>query len=221
MSEGIDYAEITDGKKYSQWSDSVYDNRIFSADAEARLLITEFESIRNFTKIKPSPRIIGVLDSLEYPKNSYQLLNHLPDMGDEYSLMFPMMIKYSNPDTIHKFIIQSICELIILIHDSILTPDTALNQKDQQSVKTFPSKLAINEMNYILHNQRLLSKPVNFSWRMLEVEDDTIPDQVGDVGEDVMNEIVETENEEAPYDPFSGEGMDYDTSDSNPNNEPD
>jgi hypothetical protein len=48
-----------------------------------------------------------------------------------------------------------------------------------------------------------------------------VPEQAGDVGEDVMDELLEKDSEELPDDPFSGENMDYDTSESNPNNEPD
>jgi hypothetical protein len=67
-----------------------------------------------------------------------------------------------------------------------------------------------------------MSKPGVFKWAIFEVEEDIddTPDQVGDVGEDVMEEILTADTEEAPEDPFSGENMDYDTSESNPNNEP-
>ena len=46
------------------------------------------------------------------------------------------------------------------------------------------------------------------------------PEQAGDVGEDVLADLLGRDTEEAPEDPFSGENMDYDTSEGNPNNEP-
>ena len=73
-----------------------------------------------------------------------------------------------------------------------------------------------------IHGQKLFSKPGPFNWAIFEVDDytDTFDqDQVADVGEDVLEEILNSGGEEMPEDPFSGENMDYDTSEDNPNNE--
>ena len=66
-----------------------------------------------------------------------------------------------------------------------------------------------------------MSKPGVFDWaifsgeRELLEEEEGAPDQVGDIGED----IEATGPEDETSDPFSGENIDYDTSENNPNNE--
>jgi hypothetical protein len=81
---------------------------------------------------------------------------------------------------------------------------------------------AKKELETILRSQKLFSKPGAFSWAIFESGDDPmeLAEQAGDVGEDVLEELLGAEGEEAPDDPFSGENMDYDTSELEPNNEP-
>lgn len=81
---------------------------------------------------------------------------------------------------------------------------------------------AKKELETILRNQKLFSKPGAFNWAIFVSGDDEaeLGDQAGDVGEDVLEDMLVGEGEEALDDPYSGENMDYDTSEQEPNNEP-
>jgi hypothetical protein len=80
--------------------------------------------------------------------------------------------------------------------------------------------VAKNGLQDVVRSVRRFSKPGQFDWaifsgeRELLLEDELAPDQIGDVGEDV--EAVQ--NGQA-LETFSGEHIDYDTSEDNPNNE--
>jgi len=83
-------------------------------------------------------------------------------------------------------------------------------------------EFASRELKIILHSQKLLSKPGNFNWGLFELdENEGVQDQATDVGEDIAEEYnqVTDATEDVPDDPFSGEDVDYDVSENNPNNE--
>jgi hypothetical protein len=113
-----------------------------------------------------------------------------------YTNIFNEMLYTASYEKIHKFIIQSICEIIFNLYEK---------NKDK-SIELF---------NNILTNQKLLSIPtLNFTY--IESDDNIIylGDDIGDSGED----LITTQLTENNY--YSSLNIDYDFKEDNPNNEP-
>jgi hypothetical protein len=198
------------------------DPRIYEIDAEMRLLLSNYNMLKNITTIPAeeadknpatlkSESILSLNELLEknnVPKTEWvNLRATLPNIGAGYISDFNKMINAQEPDgeAAYKFVLQSICKAIVELSES--KSDLLLN-------------FAKREITLILQNQKLFARPGNFNWSVFEFSEEDIDDEVGDIGEDIMEEMVENQGEEDTYDPFSGEGMDYDTSENNPNNEP-
>jgi hypothetical protein len=197
--EGRPYGEILAGEGIPPPPDNSMDPRIYSTDAETRLIMSDYNIFRNAANIDPLP--IWIAEILEpFPKGEWKLLRNLPNIKGDYDEIYNYLRNHK-PDLAYKFIIQSICRLIL----EIAAPTTL-----PQWVNTAKAEFAKKEIATILRNQKLFSKHGNFNWSIFEVADDQ-PYDDGDDVESVHNE---------PDDDFSGEGMDYDISENNPNNDP-
>jgi hypothetical protein len=159
------------------------------------------------------PRIYAAHAEVRFFLSEYNTLRfgaagksgELPDVGADYRSAPPP----AAPAESLEFAIQSLCRMVLAL---------AATSAKQFAVDTFAQ---------ILRGQKLLSKPGKFNYAIFsqgEDLDDLGDDPAGDVGEDVMAEDLVAEEESPDGDrddsPFSGEAMDYDTSENEPNNEP-
>lgn len=104
---------------------------------------------------------------------------------------------------VHKYIIQSICEIILQVY-------------------TIDNELAINLFKDIIKNQRLFAAPVAFNWNVFDPSDDTgvyLGDDIGDSGEDLIVERLAASKLEMSEVYYSAKNIDYDFTEDNPNNE--
>jgi hypothetical protein len=214
--EGREYADIIEGKGVPPLPSAPSDPRILTADAETRLFLADYGQLRSAGRRAPSEKILAVLEAAGVPKHEYGTLAVImPDVGRGYRDTFQAILRERTPADAYTFAIQSLCRMAV----EVASP--APGRPPWAAV--LGAEFSKRELAVILRSQKLFSKPGNFNWAIFEADDDadTPQDQVGDVGEDVLQEIMSRSGEEAPEDPFSGENMDYDTSEDNPNNEPD
>jgi hypothetical protein len=210
---GREYADIAEGRGVLPPPTSRSDPRILAADAEVRTFLNDYSILRNFARIrKPPPATAELLTAAGVPKHEYAALpDALPDVGAGYHGLFAAILRHRPAADAQAFAIQSLCRM---------TLEVAGLKTGPEWVGRLGPAFAKQELQTILRGQKLLSKPGSFNWAIFETGDDIVPDQVGDIGEDVLEELLGADEEEAPEDPFSGENMDYDTSEGNPNNEP-
>jgi hypothetical protein len=220
--EGREWDDIVEGRALPPPPASPTDPRIHGADAEVRLFLSDYSRLRHGGRAtrggSPSPPLPPELAALleRVPRAELSgLAAALPEVGVGYTARFEAVAKIRTPAETLAFAIQSLCEMVATLTD-YTAPAAA------PWVKELAGAFAKHEITLIMRNQRLFAKPGRFNWAVFEGDDtEDIPEQVGDVGEDVLDEILTADTEEAPNDPFSGENMDYDTSEDNPNNEPD
>jgi hypothetical protein len=207
--EGREYEDVSRGHNPPPPPASSSDQRVFAADAEVRIFLRDVSLLRNYARLLEPPaeleKVISGVPKSEYPS----IKSVIPDVGSLYAATFSTMM-WTRPEEILAFVIQSLCQFNLDIAAITGGPPWAAALR-QDFVKY--------EMQHILRNQKLFALPGRFNWDIFDADDEVVPDQIGDAGEDVMDEILLTDSEEAPDDPFSGEGMDYDTSENNPNNE--
>ena len=119
------------------------------------------------------------------------------------------IILYSYPlSTVHKYIIQSICELLFYVYD--------INKELAQKI-----------INEVIYRQKLFSLPKTINWKLMEDDDDEedsnnivyLGDDIGDNGEDIYHERILKggNNTRSLY--YSSKNIDYDFTEDNPNNE--
>ena len=141
--------------------------------------------------------------------NFYQRINSFIDKElydtldiSKYISLIPNMLKQYPVDIVHKYIIQSICEIIFQIYK--------INEV-----------LAKELFSEIIQNEKLLSEPTQFNWNVFDPTDDTgiyLGDDIGDSGEDLIQErLLATKGISDVY--YSAENIDYDFTEDNPNNE--
>lgn len=207
--EGREYKDIILGIGIPQMPTASSDPRLLTADAEVRLFLADYSMLRNASKfLKLPPILSNILTEANVPKHEYiNLQQLLPDVSNNYHSMFTAIMKFRSPEDAYVFAIQSLCRMAVEV---AIFGTGWLNQL----CRIFAKK----EIETILHSQKLFSKPGSFNWAIFET-DMEIDEQVGDVGEDVLEELLELEGEERIEDPFSGEHMDYDTTENEPNNE--
>jgi hypothetical protein len=204
---------------------SIEDERIYSADAEIRYLITMYSAIKH-AETTTNIEILTFLEKLNISKYEYKnLVNYIPEIDfNDYNNKYNYIKKEAtnNPekttiDSVFKFIIYHIAYFIILIADH-------KNKEHNESfIKTICldfSKLIITN---IIKNQKLLSRPLLFNWKyFLEtndeddyVDEDEQVDNGGDIIIDPTDDIgIEPDNENNP---FSAENIDYDLDDDEDN----
>ena len=212
--EGREYNDIAEGRDIPPPPGRPSDPRIYGADAEVRYLLGEYGVLRNVLRIvRPPPDLLELLAAAGAPKHEWgDLPQVFPDIGAGYRAMFSAILRGRPPADALDFAIQSLCRIVVEVG--------AVAAADREWVARLAKGFAKKVLLRILRSQKLFSKPGLFNWAIFEAEDGPDQDQVGDVGEDILEEILGADGEEAPEDPFSGEGMDYDTSENNQNNEP-
>lgn len=162
---GRDYTDILEEKNIPPNPHSISDNRIYSIDAEIRMFLTHWNMFKMGT----------VLDHLN--DVSAADLKDVPEIGGNYAdVVFEYVLNTVSVDTILGYLVSVLCTYCIDIIDA--------TKQD-----TFVKK----EMELILRNQKLFSKPGTFDWALFERGDeyfnsldDIVPEQIGDVGEDVV-----------------------------------
>ncbi len=215
--EGREYEAIVEGRGAPPPPTAPSDPRIYAADAEVRLFLSDYSILRNFVRArKPPQALVDLVAAAGVPKHEYAgLAGALPDVGAGYNETFAAVVRFRPPADAYAFAIQSLCRFVLEV----------ANLANAKNIPDWAARLAGSfakqELQTIMRSQKLFSKPGSFNWAIFETGDDIVPDQVGDVGEDVLEELLGEDAEEAPDDPFSGENMDYDTTEDNPNNEPD
>jgi hypothetical protein len=215
--QGREYVDIVEGRGAPPPPGNRSDPRIYAADADVRLFLADYAGLRNaqgFFKIPPA--VTAHLEAAQVPKHEYgQLAALLPELSaPAYRAALARVLKNGTPADALTFAIQSLCDMALTVAGAAkAAPDAP-----EWLAKLGPA-FAKSEIAHILRGHRRLAKPGNFDWSIFETEDEEMQDQVSDVGEDVMEEMLATEREEAPEDPFSGDHIDYDTSENNPNNE--
>ena len=213
--EGRDYADIVEGRGAPPPPSASSDPRIFTADAEVRLFISDYSTLRNAGRLATlPPGTAAILAAAGVPKHDFGALPRvLPEIGHEYHAQFAAIVRVRPPGDAYLFAIQSLCRLALDVAHLAGPPEWA---------GRLGLAFAKNELETILRGQKLFSKPGAFNWGIFEDADDEggLGDEIGDVAEDILEEILAAAGEEAAYDPFSGENMDYDTSENEPNNEP-
>jgi len=221
--EGREYADIVEGRGVPPAPSAPSDPRIFTADAEVRLFLADYSVLRNagrFAKLPPAAA--DLLAAAGVPKHEYGTLPRvLPDVSGGYHAVFAAVARVRSPADAYAFAIQSLCRMALDVAGGGVDAAAPSNVAPEWAGR-LGSAFAKKELETILRGQKLFSKPGTFSWAIFETGDDPtgLAEQAGDVGEDVLEELLGAEGEEAADDPFSGENMDYDTSEGNPNNEP-
>ena len=213
--EGRDYADIVEGRNAPPAPSTPADPRIYTADAEVRLFLADYSVLRNAGRFpKLPPAAADLLAAAGVPKHEYGAIpGALPDVGAGYHATFAAVVRGRPPADAYSFAIQSLCQMAVAVAGAGTGAEWA---------GRLGQAFAKKEMETILRNQKLFSKPGAFNWAIFVSGDDEaeLGDQAGDVGEDVLEEMLAGEGEEALDDPYSGENMDYDTSEQEPNNEP-
>ncbi len=214
--EGREYSQVLEGKGAPLEPTSPSDPRIYDADAEARFFLSEYARLRHYSRfVKPPPAAGPLLSAAGVPASEFPNLSEvLPDVGAGYSAELAAARGRLGPPELLAFIVQSLCRFAL---DVAAAKSSA---PGREWVSRLGQAFAQKTLQQILTNQRLLSKPGAFNWTIFVEDDESFDqDQVGDVGEDVLAELLDAAGEEAPDDPFSGAHIDYDTSEDNPNNE--
>lgn len=215
---GREYADVTEGRGAPPPPTSRADPRIYAADADVRLFLSDYESLRYAaTYVRTPPGVETHLVKAHVPKHEYvRLPDMLPSLDAQvYRATLEATIK-ENPEKALAFAIQSLCGMVLSVASAGRGGEGA---PPPEWLPRLAVAFAKDELAHILRGHRLLSKPGNFDWSMFEAGDDEsslqIQDQAADVGEDVLNDLVTANTEEAPEDPFSEEHIDYDTSENN------
>jgi hypothetical protein len=200
---GREFVDISEGRGAPSPPESPADPRITVADATARSMFANYLALRR-TPIA-SPGIQAILLEAGVPAEEQATkLAELPDLGADYCYSFAAIAAARTPADTLSFAIQSYCQFAVTL----------------AAFSPLGNVIAKNALNDLVRSVRRMSKPGVFDWaifsgeRELLEEDEGAPDQVGDIGEDVAEEGPEDES----TDPFSGENIDYDTSEDNPNN---
>jgi ribosomal protein L37E len=196
--DGRPYADIIKGVDIPAEPKNSLDPRIYATDSEVRLILTNYNMLRNAPKITNlKPHIADFLESI--PASDWGQLATLPDIKGDYYERLAHILKTDTASNAYKFIVQSLCEMILKISQPI-----GVEWMDKLKMD-----YAKKEISVILHSQKMFSKHGNFNWSIFDVGDD----DVVDVGDEAASE-ADTEK-----DFYSGD-IDYDVSEANPNNDP-
>lgn len=220
--ERRDYEDVVEGRDAPPPPTSSEDHRIVAADAEVRFFLGEYGTLRHAQRLaKPPPGTLELLGEAAVPRHEWGALPAaLPDVNRGYRDTFTAIQRTRPPADALAFAIQSLCRMALEVAELGRATGSGGATGAPDWVPRLAAAFVKKTLGRILRGQKLLSKPGPFNWGIFEAPDDEdVVDQVGDVGEDVMTDLLTTGAEEAAFDPFSGENMDYDTSESNPNNE--
>jgi transcription elongation factor Elf1 len=201
----LDFEEIKMGNKNIAPIESILDDRIYAANAEIRYLFTMYSLLNNGGE--KNNDIINILEKINFPKYEYKnLQKYLPKIdAAEYNKNYDIIQKTFLPEDIFKFTINHLAYYICNIANYEPKESSAADEV-YTLIKPLCMEFAKFIITRIINNQKLLSKPVNFTWKYFtEVEDDYINDseQIGDIGED-----DDPPDEDDMI--YSGENIDYD-----------
>ena len=204
--EGREYADIIEGRGIPPPPTAPSDPRIFTADAEVRLFLADYSVLCNtgrFAKLQPAAA--DLLAGAEVPKHEYgDLPRVFTDISKGYHAVFAAIARTRPPADAYTFAVQSLCRMALEVAE-----------KEHRGAPIWAGRLALafakRELGVILRGQKLFSKPGTFNWAIFEFGDDPseLAEQVGDVGEDILEELLGAEGEEALEDPFTSEYVDY------------
>jgi len=214
--EGREYENIVEGLGVPPPPTAPSDPRIYTGDAEVRRFLGDYGTLRNYNRVaKPPSRITELLVAAGVPKPEYNTLaDVLPDVGAGYRNQFTTIMRTRSPAMVYTFTIQSLCRMLLEV--------ATIKSPSAEWATRLGQMFAKQELEAILHSQKLFSKPGSFSWSVFDDANMNVEgtqDQAGDVGEDVLEELLVNVGEEAAEDPYSGDHIDYDVSENNPNNE--
>jgi len=201
---GREFADIVEGRDVLPPPDTPADPRITVADATARAMFANYLALRRSPIATPALQELFTAAGVS-AENQAADLAALPDLGADYCRQFAAVVAARSPAESLNFAIQSYCQFAVTL----------------AAVSPLGMVIAKNALYNLVRSARRMSKPGVFDWaifsgeRELLEEEEGAPDQVGDIGED----IEATGPEDETSDPFSGENIDYDTSENNPNNE--
>ena len=202
-SAGRDFRDVVAGEAVPDPPSVKSDPRIYVADATVRAFLADYYRLRANPQQFASEADASEADASE--ADARVSPQALPDIGLSYRDDFAFLLKMRAPAEVLTFVIQSLCKFVLTV------------------ARSSPTGMAVakSSLQSIVQGVRRLSKPGQFDWaifsgeRELLLEDELAPDQVGDVGEDV--EAVQNSHS---METISGDNIDYDTSENNPNNEP-
>lgn len=211
--EGREYTKVTEGQDMPAPPTNSQDPRIYAADAEMRFFLSEYSQMRNVASIiKPATTVLELLAAAGAPKHDwFKLPDIFPAVATDYRETLSSLRAARDGEKMLSFVIQSLCRAAL---------DIAVVKAAEDWVSRLAVAFAKQTLARVVRGQKLFAKPGIFNWTIFVMDDEEEQDQVGDVGEDVLEELLNNGSEEAPDDPFSGENMDYDTSENQPNNEP-
>jgi hypothetical protein len=216
---GREYADVTEGRGVPPPPTAPSDPRLYAADAEVRLFLADYSTLRHAARlVKPPVAISEILAAAGVPKADLpDLPQHLPDVGPGYRALFEALSRRAPADA-YTYAIQSLCRMALAVAG-------VGGEGSPEWLARLGRAFATHELALILRGQKLFARPGTFSWAVFETGEEgaETQDQAGDVGEDVLGEILEAEalGEEAADNPFSGDHADIDFSEDNPNLEPD
>lgn len=204
-SSGRPFAEIAEGTDSPPPPELATDPRIKVADATTRAYFAEYLLMRRGPLAGPA--LQNLFTEAAIPaEDQARALADLPDPPTDYCEVFSEVLRSRTPAIALSFAIQSLCEFAVTL----------------AAASALGTAAAKNILTQVVQGVRRMSKPGVFDWgifsgeRILDEEDEDDPDQVGDVGEDIQPAEVADDDPN----PFSGENIDYDTSEDNPNNAP-
>ena len=187
--EGRNYSEVLEGRTTASL-EHITSNIAMSADAEARLFITDYLSLINYKNtFRPQQRLSDIVNTVL--QHEYDVLATLPPLDPDYDPMFRACLKLSATKAFN-YVVEFICRSALMI----------------ASVKS-PIGLAFvkSELTLILRNQRLMAKPESQGFQLgVDVADDAIA-ETRDAGEIDDEELAIIASKEESLDMYSG--MDY------------
>jgi hypothetical protein len=220
--EGREYADVLEGRDAPAPPTEASDPRIYAADAEVRSFLANYAALRAVGRVsRPKAELAALLAASSVPPHELGLIpGALPEVaGADYHRELAALAR-EDPAAALSFAIQSLCRFVLEVA-------TGGGPRAPGWATPLGAAFARAELVRILQGQRRLAAPGAFNWGIFGGEDEegglaAEGEQAGDVGEDVLAALLEAEaaGEEPAEDPFSGEHIDYDTGEGNPNNEP-
>jgi hypothetical protein len=196
--EGREYKDIVNGKDSHPLPDNKYDNRLYVLDSKIRSLLADYNILKNVQNmLSISPLILDILNTAGINKTEYHKLHNLPSIGEEYLTEYEYFIENLQPSEMFLYLQEMLCKIIMTIHKG-----------NNKVMPIFAKK----EILSIIENQKMTLKAGIFNWAIFEDDEDDY--------DDIIEAENEAETEEAEFNPFVSDNMDYDTSEDNPNNEP-
>ena len=195
---GREFNDIVEGRDPPGPPESPADPRIYIADSTARTMFAHYHALRSSASTTLSVNLLAEAGM----DNQKEAIAQLPDLEKDYCKNFAVILKTRTPADALNFAIQSYCAFANTL----------------AAVSPLGKLIAKKALENVILGVRRMSRPGVFDWAIFSGERDLIeeeegaPDQIGDVGED-----VEAPNDDANL--YSGENIDYDVSEDNPNNQ--